>query len=181
MVENQFLNNLFEYLSKITTFESFAKLAVLYFFVIWISIIVWVIRDISNRTDSVILQFISILIVLLGTPLWIFIYLLIRPTKTLFEKYYDEIENNLDFLTKSIKEKYKKEDQEKELTTCYDCNYPVEKGFKFCPNCNIELKYSCKSCNKKIDKNWKICAHCWEESPYEKIKTDKKKKKNKKK
>ena len=176
MLENQFLDNIWVFLTNIITIESFAKLAILYFFVIWISIIVWVIRDISNRTDSITLQFISLLIVLIWTPFWVFIYLLIRPTKTLFEKYYDEVENNLDFLTQSIKDKLQDKDKDKIVLTCQKCNYPTEKWFKFCPNCNIELKYSCRFCNKKIDKEWKNCAHCWKDEPYKEIKKNKKKK-----
>ena len=174
---NQFLNNILEFLTNIITIESFAKLAVLYFFIIWISIIVWVIRDISNRTDSIILEFISLLIVLIWTPLWIFIYLLIRPTKTLFEKYYDEIEGNLDFLTQSIKDKF--QEKEKHSISCDECNYPIEKWFNFCPNCNIELKYSCRFCKKKINKSWKVCAHCWKNEPYKEAKSEKKDKKKK--
>lgn len=63
---------------------------VLYIFVIWFCIVVWVAKDISNRTRSIVLQIFSILIVLFLTPLGIFIYLLIRPQKTLFEKIFEE-------------------------------------------------------------------------------------------
>lgn len=51
------------------TIEFVIKFAVVYFFVIWIAIIVWVIKDISNRTNNILLQILSILIVLLCTPL----------------------------------------------------------------------------------------------------------------
>jgi len=62
----------------------------LYVFVVWFCIVVWVAKDISNRTRSIWLQIVSILIVLFLTPLGIFIYLLIRPQKTLFEKIFEE-------------------------------------------------------------------------------------------
>ncbi len=51
---------------------------------------VWVAKDINNRTRSFVLQIFCILIVLFLTPLGIFIYLLIRPQKTLFEKIFEE-------------------------------------------------------------------------------------------
>jgi hypothetical protein len=51
------------------TIESVLKFAIVYFFVIWIAVIVWVIKDISNRTDNLILQILSILIVVIFTPL----------------------------------------------------------------------------------------------------------------
>ncbi|MFA6079901.1 MAG: hypothetical protein WC753_00265 [Candidatus Gracilibacteria bacterium] len=61
-----------------------------YIFIIWFCIVVWVAKDINNRTRSVLLQIFCILIVLFLTPLGIFIYLLIRPQKTLFEKIFEE-------------------------------------------------------------------------------------------
>jgi hypothetical protein len=63
---------------------------ILYCFVIWFCIVVWVAKDISNRTRSLPLQLFCIFIVLFLTPLGIFIYLLIRPQKTLFEKIFEE-------------------------------------------------------------------------------------------
>lgn len=89
------------------TFDVFIKFTVLYFFIIWISVLLWVIKDISNRTNSILLQIISVLIILFFTPFWIFIYLLIRPSNTLFEKYYSEIEENLDIFHDIIEERLK--------------------------------------------------------------------------
>lgn len=63
---------------------------IVYLFVVWFCIVVWVVRDITNRTRSVTFQVLSILLVLWLTPLGIFIYLLIRPQKTLFEKVFEE-------------------------------------------------------------------------------------------
>jgi len=63
---------------------------ILYVFVIWFCIVVWVAKDINNRTRSLTLQIFCILLVLFLTPLGIFIYLLVRPQKTLFEKIFEE-------------------------------------------------------------------------------------------
>lgn len=63
---------------------------IVYIFVVWFCIVVWVVRDITNRTRSVTFQVLSIVLVLGLTPLGIFIYLLIRPQKTLFEKVFEE-------------------------------------------------------------------------------------------
>jgi ABC-type nickel/cobalt efflux system permease component RcnA len=63
---------------------------IVYIFVVWFCIVVWVVRDITNRTKSITFQILSIVLVLLLTPLGIFIYLLIRPQKTLFEKVFEE-------------------------------------------------------------------------------------------
>ena len=63
---------------------------IVYLFIVWFCIVVWVVRDITNRTKSIVFQILSIVLVLLLTPLGIFIYLLIRPQKTLFEKVFEE-------------------------------------------------------------------------------------------
>jgi len=51
------------------TFEMIIKLAIIYFFIIWIAVIVWVIKDVSNRTNNIFLQIFSILLVVFLTPL----------------------------------------------------------------------------------------------------------------
>ena len=95
------------------TFDTFIKFFVLYFFIIWISVLLWVMKDISNRTNNVLLQIVSVLIILILSPFWIFIYLLIRPSDTLFEKYYNEIEENLDIFHQIIEDKMAEKNKEK--------------------------------------------------------------------
>ena len=142
------------------TFEFILKLIIIYFFIVWIAIVVWVIKDIWNRTDSIIFQTLCILIVLILTPLWVFLYILIRPSKTLFEKYYEEIEENLDTLSNIIK--WKVENEEK-ILYCPECNQEINEDFSFCPSCESKIKTNCISCNKEIRVWWKICPYCWEE------------------
>ena len=99
-------NSLYLYLSEKITIENTIKILVLYFFIIWISLIVWVYKDISLRTENVYFQIFSVSIILLFTPLlWVFIYLIIRPSKTLFESYYEEVETNLENLNNQILER----------------------------------------------------------------------------
>jgi hypothetical protein len=113
-------NELYNLLLNYVTIENTIKFFVLYFFVIWIAILVWVYKDITNRTDNIIYQIISILVILIFTPLFgLFIYLIIRPSKTLFEKYYEEVEYNLESLTKDIEQRLKdcelKDNKKKEV------------------------------------------------------------------
>lgn len=157
-------NLIVNYLWENITFETFLKFVIIYFFIIWISLVVWVIKDVSNRTDNIFLQLLSIFIIVLLTPFWIFIYLLIRPSKTLLEKYYEEIENNLDTVKEIVEDKNIKEE---ETVFCYKCSYPVSHDFRFCPNCRVELKKECNNCNKTIYNWWKNCPYCWEENNME--------------
>jgi hypothetical protein len=67
-----FINNIenFDYLGflgnivSVLTFESFLKLLVIYFFIVWIAIIVWVTKDIINRTNNILFQIFSIITVI---------------------------------------------------------------------------------------------------------------------
>ena len=101
------LNLLLNYFWDYITFEMVLKFIVVYFLIVWIAMIVWVLKDITNRTNSIILQTLSILIIVFLTPFGIFIYLLIRPSRTLFENYYYEIEDNLDIIADFIEERTK--------------------------------------------------------------------------
>lgn len=150
---------LFTFLWDSVTIESVLKFAIIYFFVIWLAILIWVVKDISNRTNSILLQILSILIILIFTPLGIFLYLLIRPSKTVFEQYYHEVEENLDILARIIDQK-----TEHQAATwssdCPECGYEVQKDYIICPNCKHTLKYECEACKKEIRENWKVCPFC---------------------
>lgn len=144
--------NFYDYI----TFEVFVKLLIVYFFIIWISIIIWVLKDITNRTDSLLLQLLSLFIVIFLTPLWVFLYLIIRPARTNLEKSYREIDDNLELLSSIVKDKF----DLCNLVNCPECKTKVDGGFKYCPNCSFELKVVCESCKKELKPEWKICPYC---------------------
>jgi len=166
-------NAILKFLIEIITIENVVKFFVLYFIIIWIFLIVWVAKDISNRTQSSFMQVISVLIMILFTPLGIFLYLLIRPWKTLFDQYSEEIEENLKFLNDEVKAKIWKENFE--VISCPQCKAEIEKEFKFCPSCKAKLKKICENCWEILELDCKKCPSCWDE------KKEKKKKKKKKK
>lgn len=153
------LPNLAKTFYEAITFDSFIKFVIIYFFIIWIALLLWVMKDISNRTDSILLQVLSIFIILFLTPFGIFIYLLIRPGQTLFEKYYDEIEYNLETFNQLMEEKNKENEEGAEIT-CSKCDERIYNDFKFCPKCKIVLKNECISCGKLLNTDWKLCPYC---------------------
>ena len=157
------------------TFETIIKIAIVYFFIIWIAVLVWVVKDISNRTNNVFLQIVSILLIVFLTPFWVFFYLLIRPGKTVLEKYYQEIEDNLEILSSIVKDKI----EWSEMTECWTCGYELDIDFVFCPWCKTKLKNSCTSCEKEIRKWWEVCPYCGDKQTKDKKKKSDKKKKKK--
>nr|MDD3720242.1 zinc ribbon domain-containing protein [Candidatus Gracilibacteria bacterium] len=167
------LDILFKNLYDSITFDVFIKIVIVYFFIIWISIIIWVLKDITNRTDSLILQLISLFIVIFLTPLGVFIYLIIRPGRTNLEKSYREIDDNLDLLSSIVKDKF----DLCNLVSCPKCETKVDKSFRYCPNCSYELKMICTSCKRELMPEWKVCPYCSEKQEKSDKKDDKKKKK----
>jgi len=134
------------------TFEFALKIAIIYFFIIWIALIVWVIKDISIRSNSLFFQSIAVLTILLLSPFWIFIYLLIRPRRTLYDKYYEEIEENLDIFNEIVEER--KKELEKNI------------NIKVIENSNFK-KEEFQKTEEKIEKSIKIEEHLNEVDDFE--------------
>jgi len=44
--------------------------------------------------------------------------------------------------------------------SCPNCEYPVEKNFLRCPQCQRRLKDPCGSCGKPVDPRWALCPYC---------------------
>jgi len=156
-----FISNLFSNI----TLEWFFKIIVIYFFIVWISIIIWVTRDIINRTNNLFFQIISILIPVILTPFWLIIYLLIRPSRTLFEKEFEtDASSHIELLAQDTEKHY-----------CFNCDFEVKKDYIYCPNCKTKLKHNCIKCKKEIDSNFKNCPYCWEEQIKKESKEEKSK------
>ncbi len=139
------------------TIERMFLIFVGYFFVIWVALIIWVTRDISGRTRNIFYQLVCVLLIIFGTPLAIFLYLLIRPKHTLFESYYEDVENNLDVLQEIVQERLVENGS---MMRCPNCESLIEKDFVICPECHEDLKHSCSSCGKSIREGWDICPYC---------------------
>lgn len=86
------------------TIEMVFKFIIIYFFIIWISLIIWVIKDITIRTNNIFFQILSVLIIVFWTPFWIFIYLIIRPRKSLYDKYYECLKEDIDSIYQLIED-----------------------------------------------------------------------------
>lgn len=135
------------------TFSLILKIIAGYFLIVWIALIVWVAKDIFNRTDSFFYQIISILTVLVWTPLWVVIYLLIRPSRTLFEKYYEEA---------SVEDTPLEQYNFWPLwLECRVCRKKIPQDALFCCHCGEACQVECVNCKKHIRPNWKVCSYCW--------------------
>lgn len=152
------------------TLDAVIKFVVLYFFVIWWAFIIWVVKDITNRTTNIFLQIMSILVVILFTPIFgLPIYLLIRPRSTIFEKYYEEGEFEDDEIEM---EEEIDEDISKNIYPCPKCWKDVSDDFRFCPYCEAKLIKECSKCGKEIKIDRKVCPYCGNHQENTKTKKD---------
>lgn len=150
---------LYQVIIQNITLDWIIKFSILYFFIIWWAFIIWVVKDITNRTTNLFLQVLSIIIVILFTPIfWLPIYLLLRPRATIFEKYYEdteevEFEENIESIKNEI--------------LCPHCSRHIDEDFSYCPYCKEKLIKKCEKCAREIKIFWSVCPYCWidEEKP----------------
>ena len=83
----------------------------IYLGILWLALIAWVARDVIGRSRSLLFQTLMILINMTLPVFGLFVYLLLRPPKTLVEKYYDEVEMRL------LKEAVEEDEEEEEGST----------------------------------------------------------------
>lgn len=158
---NSILDNLirlYQIIAQSITTDGIIKFLVLYFFIIWWALIIWVVKDITNRTTNLFLQVLSIIIIILFTPfIWLPLYLILRPRTTIFEKYHEdseevELEEDEQVLMEAIKN---------DKFLCPFCSKHIDEDFLYCPYCKEKLTKKCEKCNKDIKVFWLACPYCW--------------------
>lgn len=143
-----FIQNITDLIAS-STFETIKILVISYFGLLWLAVIIWVTRDSLHRSNSLIFQTFSILINIAIPFLGVILYLIIRPSETNMERYYQEIEHRL----------LSEEGHEKQ-TSCEKCMTIVGDDYVYCPNCSEKLKNTCAKCRKKFPIMWTICPYC---------------------
>ncbi len=129
--------------TKFSWLENIYTTIVILFIFLWIASIVWVAKDIWARTNSTLLQIISILLVTFFSPIiWLPLYHIIKPiwyTKDKMPRREACISNS---------------------TICQKCNTLNPKDYKCCINCWIKLNIKCKECNNEYPHNYHYCPKC---------------------
>jgi hypothetical protein len=123
----------------------------------WLVVLYWVWLDSGDRVTN---KGVRIAYVLLATVLFVpglIIYLLIRPSQTIEEIYWADLERR--YL------KY----ETAELGDCPRCGAQLYPGFTYCPDCRFKLKIKCPVCEVEMDKKYKYCPSCGNEM-YKRVK-----------
>jgi Double zinc ribbon len=126
-----------------------ATLFVLMLVVLWLALIVYTYLDARRRISDPFLvacATVASFFPYIGTA----VYAIVRPPEFLEDAHERELE---------IKAAELRVRQLRELT-CPNCEYPVEKNFLRCPNCQRRLKDPCPTCSKPVDPRWALCPYC---------------------
>lgn len=124
-------------------------LLVLMVVVVWLALIVYTYLDARRRISDPFLvacATIGSFFPYIGTA----VYAILRPPEFLEDAHERELE---------IKAAELRVRQLTELS-CPNCEYPVEKTFLRCPQCQRRLKDPCQSCGKPVDPRWSLCPYC---------------------
>lgn len=120
----------------------------LMFGILWGFLLLWVWSDSGERTTNL---FFRILMVLFVSPLNIpglIIYFLVRPTHTIEQVYWADLERKYLVYETS------------ELDDCGKCGHGLMPGFNNCPRCGDEVKIKCEQCEVMVDRDYKYCPFC---------------------
>jgi len=126
-----------------------ATLFVLGVVVVWLALIVYTYFDARRRISDPFLvacATIGSFFPYIGTA----VYAIVRPPEFLEDAHERELEIKAAEL------------RVRQLTeaSCPSCEYPIERNYLRCPQCQHRLKNPCPSCRKPVDPRWMLCPYC---------------------
>ena len=123
-------------------------IVVIYLALIWLTSILWVVRDIRARTTDIASQVTAVVIAsalpFVGLP----IYMILRPAETMQTAYDRQLEEEA-ILTELHA-----------ISACPNCRRAIDDEYMVCPHCATELRDSCRHCQRSIAKAWATCPYC---------------------
>lgn len=126
-----------------------ATLFLLMLVVLWLALIVYTYLDARRRISDPFLvacATVASFFPYIGTA----VYAIVRPPEYLEDAHERELEiKAAELRVRQLREQ-----------SCPNCEYPVEKNFLRCPNCQRRLKDPCPSCGKPVDPRWGLCPYC---------------------
>jgi hypothetical protein len=126
-----------------------ATLFMLMLVVLWLALIVYTYLDARRRISDPFLvacATVASFFPFIGTA----VYAIVRPPEFLEDAHERELEiKAAELRVRQLKEQ-----------TCPNCEYPVERNYLRCPNCQRRLKDPCPSCKKPVDPRWGLCPYC---------------------
>ncbi len=125
------------------------NLIVLFLIVVYLALIYWTYLDARRRIEDPVLiacATAASVFPYLGTV----IYTILRPPEFLEDR--EERELELRAAELELRQRIEQ--------SCPHCEYPVERSYLRCPNCERRLRSPCRKCSKPLDPRWGICPYC---------------------
>ena len=125
------------------------NLVVLFLIVVYLALIYWTYLDARRRIEDPVLiacATAASVFPYLGTV----VYTILRPPEFLEDR--EERELELRAAELELRQRIEQ--------SCPHCEYPVERSYLRCPNCERRLRNPCRKCHKPLDPRWGICPYC---------------------
>jgi len=126
-----------------------ATLFLLMLVVLWLALIVYTYLDARRRIADPFLfacATVASFFPFIGTA----VYAIVRPPEFLEDAHERELEiKAAELRVRQLSEQ-----------SCPNCEYPVERNYLRCPNCQRRLKDPCPTCKKPVDPRWGLCPYC---------------------
>jgi hypothetical protein len=125
------------------------NLVVLFLIVVYLALIYWTYLDARRRIEDPILiacATAASVFPYLGT----IVYTILRPPEFLEDR--EERELELRAAELELRQRIEQ--------SCPHCEYPVDRTYLRCPNCERRLRNPCRQCHKPLDPRWGICPYC---------------------
>jgi hypothetical protein len=126
-----------------------ATLVLLLLIVLWLALIVYTFLDARRRIADPFLvgcATIASFFPYIGTA----VYTIVRPPEFLEDAH----ERDLEIKAAELRVRQLRE------SSCPNCEYPIEKNYLRCPNCQRRLKDPCPTCGEPVDPRWGLCPFC---------------------
>lgn len=125
------------------------NLLVLFLIVTYLALIYWTYLDASRRIEDPVL-----IACATGSSLFPFVgtvvYTILRPPEFIEDRQERELELRASELR--LRELIEQ--------SCPHCEYPIDRSFLRCPNCERQVRNPCRKCRKPLDPRWGICPYC---------------------
>jgi Double zinc ribbon len=125
------------------------NLLILFLIVVYLALIYWTYLDARRRIEDPVLiacATAASLFPFLGT----IVYTILRPPEYLEDR--EERELELRAAELELRQRIEQ--------SCPHCEYPIERNYLRCPNCERRLRNPCRKCGKPLDPRWGICPYC---------------------
>ena len=125
------------------------QLLVLFLIVTYVALIYWTYMDAKRRIEDPVL-------IACATAASVFpfigtiVYTILRPPEFLE----DREERELELRAAELRLRQLIEQ------SCPHCEYPIERNYLRCPNCERRLRNPCRKCGEALDPKWGSCPYC---------------------